>query len=72
MRSKTIDLIMKTLFEKCNREMLHSKRVEKFCNAIATKMNFDEDLTYQIRVAGLMHDIGKIELMKRSLINRYH
>lgn len=67
MRSKTIDLIMKTLFEKCNREMLHSKRVGEICNAIATRMNFDEDLTYQIRVAGLMHDIGKMGIDEKIL-----
>lgn len=60
MRSKTIDLIMSSLYEKNSREMLHSKRVSEICEAIATKMNFEKDDVNQIRIAGLMHDIGKI------------
>ena len=60
MRSKTIDLIMSSLFEKNNREMHHSKRVSEICEAIATKMDFAKFEVNQIRTAGLMHDIGKI------------
>ena len=60
MRSQTIDLIMNTLYEKNNREMLHSKRVSELCQAIATYMKLDKDSINQIRAAGLMHDIGKI------------
>jgi len=53
-------LIINTLYEKSNREMLHSKRVSEICEDIATKMNFARDDVNQIRIAGLMHDIGKI------------
>lgn len=67
MRSKTIDLIMNTLYEKNNREMLHSKRVSELCVAIATNMNFDKDAINQIRIAGLMHDIGKIGIDDKIL-----
>ena len=66
-RSKTIDLIMNTLYEKSNREMLHSKRVSKICEDIATKMNFDKDDVNKIRIAGLMHDIGKIGIDEKIL-----
>jgi len=66
-KSKTIDLIMNTLYEKSNREMLHSKRVSEICAAIATKMNFDTDALSQIRIAGLMHDIGKIGIDEKIL-----
>lgn len=59
-RSKTIDLIMNSLYEKNCREMLHSKRVSEICEAIAIKMNFDKNNVNQMRIAGLMHDIGKI------------
>jgi diguanylate cyclase (GGDEF)-like protein/PAS domain S-box-containing protein len=38
MRSKTIDLIMKTLYEKNNREMRHSKRVSEISESIAKHM----------------------------------
>jgi diguanylate cyclase (GGDEF)-like protein/PAS domain S-box-containing protein/putative nucleotidyltransferase with HDIG domain len=59
-RSKTIDLIINSLYEKNSREMLHSKRVSEICEAIAIKMNFEKNNVNQIRIAGLMHDIGKI------------
>jgi HD-GYP domain-containing protein (c-di-GMP phosphodiesterase class II) len=49
---------MNTLYEKCNREMAHSKRVREFCEAIATKVNLDQDTVNQVRITGLMHDIG--------------
>jgi len=67
MRSKTIDLIMKTLFEKSNREMLHSKRVSGISEAIAMKMNYEKDEIGQIRIAGLVHDIGKIGIDEKIL-----
>jgi len=60
MRSKTIDLIMNSLYIKSHREMLHSKRVSELCEAIAIKMNFKNDDINRLRIAGLMHDIGKI------------
>ena len=60
MRSKTVEMIMSALFEKSGREALHSKRVSKICEEIAAKMDFDRDDMEQIRIAGLVHDIGKI------------
>ncbi|MEI7615137.1 MAG: HD domain-containing phosphohydrolase [Actinomycetota bacterium] len=62
MRSKTVDLIMNTLYEKNIREMLHSKRVGEFCGALAIKMHFNNEDINKIRLAGLMHDIGKIAI----------
>ena len=66
-RSKTIDLIMGTLFEKNNREMLHSERVGKICADIATELHFSADDVKQIRIAGMMHDIGKIGIAENIL-----
>jgi len=67
MRSKTIDLIMNSLYIKSHREMLHSKRVSELCEAIATKMNFKKDDINRLRIAGLMHDIGKIGIPDQLL-----
>ena len=67
MRNKTIDLIINTLYEKNHREMIHSKRVSILCEAIATKMDLDKDEINQIRIAGLMHDIGKIGIDDKIL-----
>ncbi len=66
-RSKIIDIIMNTLFEKSNRESLHSKRVSKICQSIASKMNFEKDDINQVRLAGLIHDIGKIGIDEKIL-----
>jgi len=67
MRSKTIDIIMNTLFEKSKRESLHSARVSKICEAIAIKLNFTKDDISRIRIAGLIHDIGKISIDEKIL-----
>ncbi len=66
-RSKTIDLITNTLFEKNNREMLASERVGEICRAIAEKMSFTKDEVNEIQVAGRMHDIGKIGIAETIL-----
>jgi diguanylate cyclase (GGDEF)-like protein/PAS domain S-box-containing protein len=66
-RSKTIDLIMNALFEKSNREAMHSNRVSRFCESIATKMNLNKDAVNQLKIAGLIHDIGKIGVEERIL-----
>ncbi len=67
LRNKTIDIIMNTLYEKSNREMLHSKRVSKICELIAICMNLDKDKVNQIKTAGLMHDIGKMGIDEKIL-----
>ena len=65
--SKTVDLVMRTLYEKNNREMLHSKRVSEICEAIALQMGFETEMVNQIRLAGLVHDIGKIGIDEKIL-----
>ncbi|HEX9026226.1 MAG TPA: diguanylate cyclase, partial [Clostridium sp.] len=69
MRSKTIDLIMNSLYEKSSIELIHSKRVSELCEYIATKMNFEKEHVNQIRIAGLMHDIGKIGI-NENIVNK--
>jgi diguanylate cyclase (GGDEF)-like protein/PAS domain S-box-containing protein len=67
LRNKTINLIMRTLFEKNNRESKHSERVSQICVQIATEMGFDKDAINHIRTVGLMHDIGKIGIDENVL-----
>lgn len=69
MRSKTVDLIMKSLYEKSNIELVHSKRVSEICEAIAIKLKLQKDDVNNIRMAGLMHDIGKIGI-NENILNR--
>ncbi len=49
-------------FKKYKREQSHSIKVSKICEGIATRMDFNEHDVSQIRTAGLMHDIGKIDI----------
>ncbi len=58
-KSKMVDIIMNSLVEKNHREMLHSKRVSAICEIFATKLSFTQENTNLLRMAGLMHDIGK-------------
>lgn len=68
-RSNTIDLIMNTLFEKNDREMLHSERVGYLSAAIAENMIFTNNEINEIKLAGQMHDIGKIGISEAVLNN---
>jgi diguanylate cyclase (GGDEF)-like protein/PAS domain S-box-containing protein/putative nucleotidyltransferase with HDIG domain len=67
MRRKTVELIMNLLYEKSNIELEHSKKVSEICEDIATKMNFEKDHINQMKIAGLMHDIGKIGINENIL-----
>ncbi|MEI7616830.1 MAG: diguanylate cyclase, partial [Actinomycetota bacterium] len=69
MRSKNIDLIINSLFEKSSTETTHSKRVGEICESIAKNMDFQVDKLIQMRTAGLMHDIGKINI-EDNVLNR--
>jgi diguanylate cyclase (GGDEF)-like protein len=67
MRSQTIDLIMHTLFVKNPREADHSNRVGFICEKIASFLDLDQSSIYDMRIAGMMHDIGKIGISENIL-----
>lgn len=58
--SHTIEIIMNSLYAKNKREMEHSKRVSDLCEKMAIRLRLDSTLIQKLKVAGLMHDIGKI------------
>ncbi len=68
-RSHVIDAIMSTLFEKSEREQKHSLRVSAIASAIATAMGLDDAVIAKVRVAGALHDIGKIGI-DVSILNK--
>ena len=69
MRSGTIEMLMNSLYEKSDREMLHSKRVGAISSAIAKELGLKEDIVKNLGLAGLMHDIGKIGI-NESILNK--
>lgn len=69
MRRRTIELIMNSLYEKSNAELIHAKRVSEICEFIATEMDLDNENVNDIVTAGLMHDIGKI-CINENILNK--
>jgi len=67
MRSKTIEVIMNSLYEKSQRELAHSQRVGNLCHLIATQLNFGSEESNIMKMAGLVHDIGKIGVDEKVL-----
>ena len=68
-RSSAIHAIMETLFAKSEREKLHSERVSQLSEKIAKQMKLHQDTVNKIRVAGMLHDIGKIGI-DESVLNK--
>ena len=66
-RSQVIDVIMGALFEKSERDQLHSIRVSKYCEMIARALNLSEEKVARIKVAASLHDIGKIGIDEKIL-----
>jgi diguanylate cyclase (GGDEF)-like protein/PAS domain S-box-containing protein len=67
MRNKSVKLIMNALFEKSARELNHSNRVSSICGQIASAMNMTQDEINRVKLAGLVHDIGKIGVDEKIL-----
>jgi len=67
MRNKSVKLIMNALFEKSARELNHSNRVSYICSQIATAMQMNQDDINRVKLAGLVHDIGKIGVDEKIL-----
>ncbi|MCK9547968.1 MAG: transporter substrate-binding domain-containing protein [Sphaerochaeta sp.] len=59
-KSKSVGLLMNSLFAKSSRESLHSRRVSALCAFLAKQLELSEREINRMRTAGLMHDIGKI------------
>ncbi len=66
-KSRMINTIMNTLYEKNPRERLHSARVSEISVSIAERMNLADNDIRLIKIAGLMHDIGKIGIDEKIL-----
>jgi diguanylate cyclase (GGDEF)-like protein/PAS domain S-box-containing protein/putative nucleotidyltransferase with HDIG domain len=68
-KSKTIDVIMQTLFIKSEREKKHSERVGKLCEKTADRLNLNKSQIDKVRIAGYLHDIGKIGI-DEAILNK--
>ncbi len=69
LKSKTVNTIMQTLFTKSEREKKHSDHVGLLSQAIARHMQLSNEEVNRIRVAGFLHDIGKIGI-DEAILNK--
>jgi len=69
MRGRAVYAIINTLHEKNKREELHSRRVSDFCEALAKALEMSEWQVSEMKLLGLMHDIGKIAISE-SILNK--
>jgi diguanylate cyclase (GGDEF)-like protein len=66
-RSKAIDMIIRTLYEKNKREEEHSRRVAEIAQTIGRAVNMASEGLKELETAGLLHDIGKIAIDEKVL-----
>lgn len=69
MRNQTIQVILKTLNAKNEREKRHSDHVSKLSKKIGEKIGFTPQVVKEIEMAGLLHDIGKIAV-REDILNK--
>ena len=69
MRGRAVYAIINTLHEKNKREELHSRRVSDFCKTLAVALEMSELQISEMKLLGLMHDIGKIAISE-SILNK--
>lgn len=61
-REKTFDCIIRSLHSKNEREEKHSFMVSEYCGKIAEVMTTNLTFVSEMRMAGWLHDIGKIAI----------
>ena len=69
MRNQTIETVIRNINFKYDKEQLHTERVSQYCESIARAMGFPEEEVADIKVAGVLHDIGKI-VVPPELLNK--
>lgn len=69
MRGHAVYAIINTLHEKNKREELHSRRVSFLCQSLAEELGLGERQVSEMRLLGLLHDIGKIAVSE-SVLNK--
>jgi putative nucleotidyltransferase with HDIG domain len=66
-RNDIIKSIHNTLLIKLPKEEIHAKRVSFLCEEVAKAYRFDEDIIKELKIAGYLHDIGKIAIDENIL-----
>ena len=67
MQGKAVYAIINTLHEKNKREEAHSRRVSELSEQLGRAFGLSERLCTELRLVGLLHDIGKIAIAENIL-----
>jgi len=68
-KSRTLKIIINTLYEKSKQDDAHSKNVSKICKLMGETMNMTEEKISELEILGDIHDIGKIGISE-SILNK--
>ena len=68
-RSRAVQAIISTLYEKNPREELHSRRVSELAARLGKAYGLEAKELAELRTVGLLHDIGKIAI-DESILNK--
>jgi diguanylate cyclase (GGDEF)-like protein/PAS domain S-box-containing protein len=66
-RSQMIENVMRNINSKYDDEQIHMERISSYCESIARAMNLNGGEISDIKVAGSLHDIGKIMIPSELL-----
>lgn len=66
-RHGIVNVIVKTLNEQNSRESQHAKRVSSLSAQLGEQMKLDAQRVEELRILGLVHDIGKISVSEKTL-----
>ncbi len=66
-KSKTIETVIESLYQKDMLEQEHSKRVGQMCEDFAKVLGLDHTEVEQVKLLGVLHDIGKIAIDNKIL-----
>ena len=66
----TIDALIAAVEARDQYTRGHSQRVSSFAVKIAEEMGMNKEEVEELRIAGILHDIGKIEISDRILLKK--
>ncbi|MDW7669040.1 MAG: diguanylate cyclase [Bacillota bacterium] len=69
MRNKTIEKVILNVNNKYDNEQIHTEKVSQYCESIARAMNLSSKEVEDAKIAGLLHDIGKI-IVSPEILNK--
>jgi len=67
MRKQTIDAVLRNIYLNYDQEQIHAEKVSQYCEAMGRSMGLSEKEIYDIKITGILHDIGKIMIDPKLL-----